>query len=293
MTRVFTWTFDVRSYELDSLGYVRHSVYSNYLQEVATRASADAGFSYSWYFEQQRAWVVRQMTIRYLLPLRHGDQISLRTWVSDFRRIYSHREYDLRRASDDKPAVRARAKWVYVNLESIRPLRIPAEMEAAFQPSGIVDDIPVRLKDPLVITNNPTFVYPRRVQHYEIDPSGHVNNAEYLNWFEQAMLTALVTVGWPADRLAEIGLGIAQTGHIVDYLRPALDNEPLAVVSRPVELGATCGAWQHEIRHVETDEVLARDYSVHTFLDLATGQSREFPQVVLDALLYGPPEYNR
>lgn len=288
MARVFTWEFDVRSYELDSFGHVNNAVYSNYVQEVATRASADVGFGYHWYFERQRAWVIRQMTIHYLTPLRYGEEVRLRTWVSDFRRIYSHREYDLRRACDDKPAVRARAKWVYVDLEAIRPIRIPAEMEVAFQPTGVLDDIPVRLEDPRILADNPAFVYPRRVQRYEIDPSGHVNNAVYLNWFEQAMFSALAAVGWPVARMAEIGLGLVQAGHIVDYLRPVLDDEPLEIVSRPTELAETRGAWQHEVRQAETGEILARDYSVGAFLDLATGQSCALPEAILEAVLKGP-----
>ena len=59
MTRVFNWQFDVRGYELDSFGHVNNAVYNNYMEEAASRASADAGFSRAWYFEHHRAWVIR------------------------------------------------------------------------------------------------------------------------------------------------------------------------------------------------------------------------------------------
>ncbi len=288
MTRVFTWQFEVRSYELDASGHVHHAVYSNYLEEGATRASTDAGYSYHWYMDRHRAWVIRKMIIRYLTPLRHGDQVILRTWVSDFSRIYSHREYDLRLLPDNRPVVRARAKWVYIDLDDMRPMRIPAEMEANFDPSGEQEDIEVRPRGATPLEDGPSYVSRRRVQRYELDPAGHVNNAVYLNWFEQAMVDALASVGWSGERLREIGLGMVQVAHEVDYLRPALDGALLQIVSRPTELAATMGAWQHEVRQAESGDVLARDYSVGTFLDLNTGQPCPLPGPVLESLLRGP-----
>ncbi|MBN2470026.1 MAG: acyl-CoA thioesterase, partial [Anaerolineae bacterium] len=91
MAKVFTWQFEVRSYDLNSRSHVATAAYHNYLEEGATRASAGAGFTYDWYFANRHSWVVRKLQIRYLRPLSHGDEVTLRTWVSDVRRIYSHR----------------------------------------------------------------------------------------------------------------------------------------------------------------------------------------------------------
>ncbi len=289
MTRVFTWQFGVRSYELDAFGHVNNAVYQNYLEEGATRASADAGYPYTWYFEHQRAWVVRKMTIHYQTPLRYGDGAVLRTWVSDFHRVYSHREYDLRRAGDDKPVVRARAKWVYIDLQSGRPQRIPPEFEAAFEPTGVLEDLDVRLRNPTRYPDSHCYVATRRVQRYELDPAGHVNNAVYLNWFEQAMYDAFAQIGWPVRRMQETGLGMVQVAHEIDYLQPARDGDVLEVASQPVELARVRGAWVHEVRHAERGDVLARDYSVGAFLDLKTGRPCTLPEAVLEPLLLGRP----
>lgn len=287
MTRVFTWQFDVRGYELDSFGHVNNAVYNNYMEEAASRASADAGFSRAWYFEHHRAWVIRRLTVQYLASLTYGDQVEMKTWVSDFHRTYSHREYELRRLADDRPVLRGRARWAYVDLDTIRPARLPAEFEAAFDPSGQLEDFDIHLKRATVFEDNPAFVSARRVQRYELDGAGHVNNSVYLNWFEQAMFDAMARAGWPVARLAEHGIGMVQVAHEVDYLMPALDGTALEIHSRPVEMAHVRGAWTHEIRSADTGDVVARDYSVGAFLDLKTGRPVALPDVVIQDLLAG------
>jgi acyl-CoA thioester hydrolase len=285
MTRVFNWEFEVRSYELNSQRQVNHAVYHNYLEEAATRASADAGFGHEWYFRHGRAWVVREMTVRYLNPLQMGDRAQIRTWLSDFRRIYSHREYDMRRASDGAPVVRARAKWVYVNLETLRPERIPSEFESAFDPSGELEALPVALNGAVFYEGVPHFVSGRRVQSYEIDPTGHVNNSVYLNWFAQATSEMLEQAGWPDDRLQEYGLGLRQVARKIDYLRPAFSGNPIEVSSQLVGQDGQSVALQHDLVHAETGEAIASDYSVGMFYNRHTDQSLGVPAEVIESLV--------
>src|SRR5256885_2390139 len=71
-------------------------VFLNYLEEGAIQASAEKGYTYQWYNENKRVWFVRKATIRYFELVTYGEELELRTWVSDSRRVQSHREYDLR-----------------------------------------------------------------------------------------------------------------------------------------------------------------------------------------------------
>lgn len=291
MAKVFEWQFTVRSYELDTLGHVNNAVYHNYLEEGATRASTAAGYSYEWYMEHKKAWMVRKMSIRYLTPLTHSDRINLRTWVSDISRVSSHREYDLRRAKDDQPVVRARANWVYVNMETLRPERIPPEAEERFAPSGELEDLGIRLKNPTLYENAKVFVSQRQVQCYELDPANVVNNGVYLRWLEQAMYDSLEKAGWPLPRMQDHHVGMIQAAHEIDYLRPARYGMAIEIRSQPIELARVRGAWQHEIYDSATGDLLVRDYSVGAFLDTQTGRPRQLPAEMRNDLVLG--ETNR
>lgn len=284
MARVFTWQFRVRSYDLDARSQVNTASYHQYLEEGATRASADAGFTYDWYFAHRHSWVVRKLQIRYLRPLHYGDEVTLRTWVSDVRRIYSHREYDLRRVTDGSPVARARAKWVYVNLDTLRPARIPETAEAAFQPTGELPALPIALRPGCALRAARPFTSQRYVQHYEIDPTGHANNAVYVNWVEQARQDALGAAGWPLDRLASEGLAFCPVARDIEYYQSALDGMPLRIISRAAAATRTRVAWEQDVYAAASGDLLARDYVVAACLDTATGRPRRLPDALRHAL---------
>ena len=69
-------TFRIRHYECDSYGHVNHANYVRYMQEAAFDASAAAGYDVARYEKMNRAWLVRETDITYLLPLVHGDSVA-------------------------------------------------------------------------------------------------------------------------------------------------------------------------------------------------------------------------
>src|SRR5258708_13218392 len=97
MPRVFTWHFQVRSYEVDASMKVSQPTFLNYMEEAAVQASADAGYDYDWYRENHRAWVVRKMALRFYDSTRYGEALALSPWISDFKKVQCNREYNFRR----------------------------------------------------------------------------------------------------------------------------------------------------------------------------------------------------
>ena len=97
---VFKWPVTVRRYEVDRFGAVHHHVFHQYLEETAIHASAAAGFGSEWYERHGTVWVVREMEIEYLRPAMMEDELEVHTWVADFRRVRSHREYEIYRRRD-------------------------------------------------------------------------------------------------------------------------------------------------------------------------------------------------
>ena len=77
-------------------------------------------------------WVVREHRIEYLLPAFEGEQIEVRTWVENIRRVRSLRKYEFIRKSDGKVLVKGETDWVFVDAKSGRPLAIPAEVVKVF-----------------------------------------------------------------------------------------------------------------------------------------------------------------
>jgi acyl-CoA thioester hydrolase len=286
MTRTYTRRFKVRHYELDGFGHVNNAVYANYLQEAAIEASAEAGFDMDWYAAQGTLWIIRELAVRYFAPATYGDEIEVTTWVSDLRRVRSHREYEVRRVSDGERLLRARADWVYVDTQTGRPFHIPDHMAEAFDPSGDLPDIGVRIRNPQVIDGSRRYRHRRIAQIHEIDPVGHVNHANYLRWIEQAYQDAMRAAGHPLARMLSDGCIILQGGHEIEYFAPAQFGDSIEVVSWVCEMGRVRGAWTHEVYNADTGQLLASDYSLGIFLD-GDLKPRPLPGSVLKDVLAG------
>ena len=78
-----------------------------------------------------------------------------------------------------------------------------------------------------------------------------------------------------------------QAGHQVEYFAPALDNEPIEVVSWISELGKVRVVWTHEVYNAETRKLLARDHSLGVFVN-EEGKPIAVPRQTIAAVLRGP-----
>ena len=74
--------------------------------------------------------IARSFRIEYKQPALIDDELEIATWVSDVKRVTAVRHYTIRRAADEKLLVRARALWVWVDLATGRPIRIPVDFLA-------------------------------------------------------------------------------------------------------------------------------------------------------------------
>ena len=286
--RQYKRRFRVRHYELDSFGHVNNAVYANHMQETAIDASAVAGFGPAWYGERGAAWVIRRLSVRYHLPASYGDELEVETWISAVRRAGATREYLITRRGDGARVVRARADWIYLDLTTGHPTRLPDEFAEAFAPTGEVEDLGIRLQKPQPVAGGHRYHTRRRVQTYEVDASQRVNHAVYLNWIEQAYFDALRAAGHPIERTRTEGWLALQGGHEIDYFAPAFDHDEIEIVSWICEMGRVRGAWTHEIYSPNRATLLAREYSLGIFVR-PDGRPVSAPAHIVRDVLRGPP----
>jgi acyl-CoA thioester hydrolase len=287
MTHIYRRRFRVRGYEVGATACVHDSVFLKYVQQAAIEASADAGYDTRRYDELGTIWVIRQQTIVYLAPLLFDDVVELTTWVSDLRRVRSHREYEMRRVSDQRLVALARADWVYLDAASLFPHRISAEIDDAFRPNGIsaLDSAPPM--EPTQAVDGRSFAYRHLVKRYELDNLRHVNNANYLNWLNHARLDALAEIGSPLDedatQIRGLGLLPSPVRYEIEYFLPAVAGDRIEVHSRVVAAGTTQLVWAHEIRRGEERLVEAR---ATICFEEGDGSQANLPVIVLASLAF-------
>lgn len=154
------------------------------------------------------------------------------------------------------------------------------------------------------MTSQPRSAYrlPVRVRFHECDPLGHVNNAVYLSYLEQAAIDHAALVGWSQENLErEIGGVFVARRHEVDYLRPAMEGDLVEVVTWAEAMGPASAMRRYiirraqgagmdpelirepDIRSLEVGEVLVRALTRWALVRRDTGRPMRIPvQVVSD-----------
>lgn len=138
MPRIFRQEIVVTEDAIDEFGHVNNQRYVAWMQEVATAHSVANGWPLERYLAIGAAWVVRSHFIEYLCPAFAGNQIEIVTWAANLALREVTRKYQFRRAGH--VAAGAETKWVYVDIKSGRPKRIPEELLASFE--AVPDDDP-------------------------------------------------------------------------------------------------------------------------------------------------------
>ena len=285
----------VNYHECDVNQMVRDACYLRTMQEAAFEASAAAGYWDDRYQAMRRIWLIRESAVEFVAPLRYGDQVRVRTWVADFRRVRSRRAYELWGSGlggyaqgspgEEWLAARATTDWVFLDRDTGRPAVIPDEVIAAFFPDEQPGEAQERERFPAAQPPATGVVILRRpVQWRDLDSVGHVNNAAYGDYVEDAARQAASLCGWPASRMAAEGFDLATRQLRIEYRQPALPGDELTISTWLSELTAE-GAVRHTVVARAADgELLAQGHARWGCVDVTTRAAVALPAAFVAAL---------
>lgn len=129
------------------------------------------------------------------------------------------------------------------------------------------------------------FAITLRVRRYEVDVLGHVNNAVYQHYLEQAAVEHSEQLGFSYERYRQIG-GIFVLRRItIDYLRPALAGDQLRVTTWIGQMRGPRAVRHYQIHRLPEQELLLTAEALWAWIDLATGRPRPIPAELLRVFL--------
>jgi acyl-CoA thioester hydrolase len=122
------------------------------------------------------------------------------------------------------------------------------------------------------------FFQPMQVRYGDLDPQGHLNNAKFLTYFEQARVCYLTELGlFSRDQsFAEIGVIIADI-HI-RYLAPVFWGTPIKVGVRTGALGEKSLTVEQCIAGAEAEIMFATGTVVLVAYDYAQHKTMRVPR---------------
>ncbi|MEI6291192.1 MAG: acyl-CoA thioesterase [Chloroflexota bacterium] len=123
------------------------------------------------------------------------------------------------------------------------------------------------------------FEYPVEVRYGDLDPQGHVNNANFLTFLEQARINYIVELGLfqKSDSFMNIGIIIAEAK--VTFLSPILFGTKVIVKLGVTRLGMKSMNMEYLMIDGMSGQVLARAETVLVTFDYQKNASILIPEL--------------
>jgi acyl-CoA thioester hydrolase len=102
------------------------------------------------------------------------------------------------------------------------------------------------------------FYHPIEVRYGDLDPQGHVNNAKFLTYFEQARLAYLVQRGLFTTDQSFMEIGIILADVHITYLAPVYYGQNIKVGVHVAKLGNKSMTWEQNVVDADTGKELAK-----------------------------------
>ncbi|MCA9296643.1 MAG: hypothetical protein KC983_08995 [Phycisphaerales bacterium] len=126
-------TIDPRAVS-DVVPHVNNIEILRWFDRAAELHGDHVGYSRAVMLARDCMWFVGRHELDYLAESWPDDDLRVATWVRNVDRVKSWRDAVIVRDSDRKIIPRGSTMWVLVRLSNRRPLRVPMEMQDAFDP---------------------------------------------------------------------------------------------------------------------------------------------------------------
>lgn len=242
MAETFTRTFRVRWSDINAIGQVHLSEYFRYLIETAVDWGATIGLSSADSEELGLAWVIRETEMNFYRPLYHDESFECSIWLVDWRRVRGTRCFEIRLKDGGALVAQAVQEVVVLDGKTLRPVAAPEHLmeKAKIENPRLIP----HQKFPKFQTQRAAaFEFKREVEWRDLDSQEHVNNANYVEFAENAAAQALAAQGWSPAHFKTRGLVVVNRRVHIQYQSPASWGERLDVVAYLVDLKPTGGTW--------------------------------------------------
>lgn len=120
------------------------------------------------------------------------------------------------------------------------------------------------------------FYHPIEVRYGDLDPQGHLNNAKYLTYMEQARINYIKHLGlWAGGSFLDIGIIMANFA--ITFRAPVLFGQNVRVGVRATRLGNKSLDMEYSLEDADSGQVLADGSGVLVAFDYRSEETVSIP----------------
>jgi len=210
MNDIFEERFKVCTWDVDQADRLTMAAAYNYFQEAAGHHAADLGVGTEYMKANGIVWILSRMSAVLESRPAWGARLRVRTWPRGTDRLFARRDYEL---LDEAGAVvaRGRSGWLIVDAATFRPRR-PEALATGLPTNDGLDSLPDGAQA-ITATDGLEKAMDRAVGYSDLDYNGHMNNARYVQWIQDALdpaeLAEASAMRLDVNYLAEMKSGVA------------------------------------------------------------------------------------
>ncbi|MDR1429994.1 MAG: acyl-ACP thioesterase [Spirochaetaceae bacterium] len=179
---------------VDKTNRMKLSTAFDFFQDAANNHAEDLGVGRDEFERAGHIWVLSRMSVFMERRPEWNEELVMRTWPRGTAKLFAIRDYELA-DKEGKSVVRGRSGWIIVESKTRRPLRPEALVENMPRNEGR-DALPDGAGAVPALrevssgdgsASQAVRAAERRAAYSDIDMNGHVNNARYIEWIEDAL----------------------------------------------------------------------------------------------------------
>ena len=219
---------DVRFGDIDCSNRLTLWSIFSFFQEAAISHAAELGVGREAMMRKGQVWVLSRLSLFVERRPVYGEIIEVSTWPRGWDKLFALRDYEIK-SDKGVTQVRGRGSWLVLDAQTRKPLRSESSMHSIPSNNGID-----------AFTSNPSGldqkdelekVSSRHALYSDIDFFGHMNNARYIQWIQDAADMEILTHA-PQLRLDINYLSEVMPGEEVELWTGPLDANYVSESSR-------------------------------------------------------------
>lgn len=168
--------FFVHYYEIDYTGRLGILSILKYLEDISVRHCEELGVGLDYLYSRNTAWFAYKWDLEVYDYPKFNEELTVVTNPYSLYKFYGYRKYEVYN-NQNKLIMKADSLWLFVNIESKKPILITEEISGKF--NSEVKAYPFfDIKELKEYEIDSKF----KVLHEDIDTNKHVNNISYVKW---------------------------------------------------------------------------------------------------------------
>lgn len=187
---MYSFKSRVRFSEVDDNLHITLPSVINYFQDCSTFHSESIGDGVAIMKQHGLAWILSSWQIVIDRYPKLYEEITISTWAYGWKGFFGYRNYKME-DSDGNLLAYANTNWIYMNINTGHPVRIPKEVSDAYQ---CEPKFPMEYASrKIAIPENGISMDPIEVHKLDIDSNHHVNNSRYVPMAQECLPDGFIT----------------------------------------------------------------------------------------------------